>query len=330
LIDRLIDTVDQLHHIIPAKYYSTVLRVQYSTVQYSTVQYRGVGPIAIIHHIMRLLVSVVLVCLCLLLVHVHVVVGQVNFVDMNNLGDLGDLLNGIKGAQNQKKDGTCPSACDDQPHLFPVPKKRIRPYSNGCSVPPSMRSGIGDYSHFHKCCDLHDTCYASCGIDKKRCESDFDKCLKRTCRTDFQSISPQKVQQCNDMADMFTMGTTMFGCGGYTELQKDTCDCLQPKEAEQRVHDYATEFYKTYNQTHALPEKFVQAYISPPPDNNANNKAISRKKRQHNFGMALYVLYKKYPQSIDVITQDGQSGRHEPAYFELPKIDSSYSLDGEM
>jgi hypothetical protein len=261
---------------------------------------------------MRLLLAV-LVCLCVLPAHV---VGQLH-LDLNNMGDIGSLLDGLK---NQNKDGTCPSACDDQPRLLPAPKKRIRPYSNGCSVPPSMRSSLGDYTHFTTCCDLHDTCYASCGVEKKTCESDFGKCMKHMCRIKYQP-SDENVQKCDGMADMFTMGTSMFGCGGFTELQKDTCDCLEPKEAKQRVHEYATEFYKTYNQTHPLPDKFVEKYISP---------SVSRAKRQQNFGMALYVLYRKYPQSIDVIARDGQSGRDEPTYFELPKIDSGYALDGEM
>lgn len=165
------------------------------------------------------------------------------------------------------------------------------------------------------------SCYASCGVDKKRCESDFGKCMKHTCRTKYQS-NDQKVENCNTMASTFTMGTSMFGCGGYTELQKETCDCLEPKEAEQRVHEYATEFYKTYNQTHPLPDKFVDTYISL--------KSVSREKRQQNLGMALYMLYRKYPQSIDVIGRDGQSGRDKAVYFEIPTIDSSYSLDGEM
>jgi hypothetical protein len=263
---------------------------------------------------MKLLLAV-LVCLCVLPVHVA---GQPRF-DMNDMGDIESLLNGLK---NQGKDGTCPSACDDQPHLLSVPKKRIRPYSNGCSVPLGMRESIGDYTHFHECCDLHDTCYASCGMDKQKCESDFGKCLKQTCGIKFEASTEKvKRKECNGMAEMFTMGTSMFGCGGYTELQKETCDCLEPKEAEERVHEYATEFYKAYNQTHPLPDKLVEKYISP---------SVSREKRQKNFGMALYLLYRKYPQSIDVITRDGQSGRDEPAYFELPKMGSSYSLDGEM
>jgi hypothetical protein len=292
----------------------TLISSRYTALSQFDQLHRTVQSAAII---MRLLLSVV-ICLCVLPGHV---VGQLNLG--GNMGGFHDLLAGLS---NQNKDGTCPSACDDQPRLLPAPKKRIRPYSNGCSVPPSMRDSIGDYTHFTSCCDLHDTCYASCGIEKKRCESDFGKCMKRICQTKHESSSSEKFKKCNGMADMFTMGTSMFGCGGYTELQKDTCDCLEPKEAEQRVHEYATEFYKAYNQTHPLPDKFVEKYISPPDD----NKSVSREKRRQSFGMALYVLYRKYPQSIDVITRDGQSGRAEPAYFELPKIHSSYSLDGEM
>ena len=86
------------------------------------------------------------------------------------LGGLGDLLGALAGAATQKEDGTCPSVCDANPHhkmntigskhrhqhqqheqqevLYPVPKRRIQPYSNGCSVPEGMREGLGDYSMF--------------------------------------------------------------------------------------------------------------------------------------------------------------------------------------
>jgi hypothetical protein len=101
--------------------------------------------------IMRLLLAVI-VCLCVLRLPVPVV-GQLN-LDFGDGGDLSDLLAGLN---NQNKDGTCPSACAHQSHLMAAPKRRIRPYSNGCSVPSSMRSSIGDYSHFTSCCDLHDT-----------------------------------------------------------------------------------------------------------------------------------------------------------------------------
>ena len=131
-----------------------------------------------------------------------------------DLGDLGDLLGGLAGAAKQKKDGSCPSACEsdhDDPsrlaRMSPAPKRRIRPYSNGCSVPPSMRDGLGDYSHFETCCDLHDTCYMSCGVHKQFCETEFGKCMKTMCKRKFTN-SAKKQQECNSLADMFMMGTT--------------------------------------------------------------------------------------------------------------------------
>jgi len=227
-----------------------------------------------------------------------------------DLNDLGDLLGGFAGAANQKKDGSCPSACEDAEtnSLVPAPKQRIRPYSNGCSVPPSIRQGLGDYSAFEPCCDLHDTCYMSCGVSKPFCETEFGKCMKSICQKKHKT-NPQKRQECNGLADMFMMGTTMFGCGGYTELQKEGCDCLDHEEAEKRVNEYAREFYNTYNQTHSLPDKIVQKYLE-------HETHISHTNRAKKHGELLYRLYKKYPHSIDIISRDGQSGRPGPVYFD--------------
>jgi hypothetical protein len=163
------------------------------------------------------------------------------------------------GASKQKEDGTCPSVCEEA-DTYTVPKRRIRPYANGCSVPESMRAGLGDYSAFEPCCDLHDACYMACGIPKPKCEADFGKCMKKKCAG---KIGKRHQEQCEKMANLFTLGTTMFGCGGYTELQGEGCECVSnKKEALERVKEYAQEFYQTYNQTHSLPEVFNERYLA--------------------------------------------------------------------
>ena len=72
---------------------------------------------------------------------------------LNDLGSgleaLGDLFQGLAGAAKQKQDGTCPSVCDGHVHeatWSPAPKPRIRPYSNGCSVPASLRDSLRAWS----------------------------------------------------------------------------------------------------------------------------------------------------------------------------------------
>jgi hypothetical protein len=233
-----------------------------------------------------------------------------------SLGALADLLSGLAGASKQKKDGTCPSHCEDlhpdnHHAVSPAPKERIRPYSNGCSVPDSMRAGLGDYSAFNPCCDLHDSCYMSCGVPKQFCEKEFGKCMKEQCKD--KSKNAGELHECNGKADLFMTGTTLFGCGGYVELQRDGCDCLSHDEAAKRIHQYAREFYEVYNQTHPLPQKAIDEFLE-------HEDHVHPKKRTEKHGMLLYRLYKKYPHSIDVVgNRDGKSGRSEPVLFDIPR-----------
>ena len=89
----------------------------------------------------------------------------------------------FRGAATQNCEYT---GCQAGERVVPVP--RIRPWSNGCSVPPFIQ--LPDFQ-FTKCCDLHDTCYMTCGMSKDGCEKAFDKCLKAHCKAAYPgSASP--------------------------------------------------------------------------------------------------------------------------------------------
>jgi secretory phospholipase A2 len=246
----------------------------------------------------------------------------VSSVEAQNRGganiDLSDLLGGLGGLSggsnnrggNTKGGGTntCSSHCEEH-GTHPAPKHRIRPYANGCSVPPMLRDSIGDYRHFTQCCDLHDTCYMTCGMTKEWCDADFGKCMKRTCSaTRRNNNNNDALKQCTSMADMFVLGVSMFGCDGYTGYQQEGCDCLPSSQATKRVYQYATEFYAAYNGTQSLPDHIVSKYELD------SNKYSDRQ------GKFLYNLYRKYPDSIDVISRDGLSQRSGPAYFEKSQV----------
>ena len=241
----------------------------------------------------------------------NVVQAQKKKVSLDDLGELGGLFDALSGASKQAKDGSCPHKCKDS--LFPVPKRRIRPYSNGCSVPESIRKGLGDYSHFEVCCDLHDTCYMSCGVHKPLCESEFQKCMKHQCK----AMQPKKRRkECDNMASLFVTGTSIFGCKGYMELQDEGCDCVSQTDAEIRAKEYAEEFYATYNGTHVLPEAFTSLYFDLSPK-------LPRENVIKKHGEMFFRLYRKYPQAIHVISRDGKSGRTESTHFIPPSsVDS--------
>ncbi len=234
--------------------------------------------------------------------------GQKKTINLNDLGELGGLFDALSGASQQAKDGSCPHKCKDD--LFPVPKKRIRPYSNGCSVPESMRKGLGDYSHFEVCCDLHDACYMSCGVHKPLCEGEFQKCMKHQCK---KMKSKRRSQECESMANLFVTGTSIFGCKGYMELQDEGCDCVARADAEARAKQYAEEFYATYNGTHALPDTFTSLYFDLSAKMNRGD--VIKK-----YGEMLFRLFRMYPHAIHVISRDGKSGRKESSHFQPPSL----------
>jgi hypothetical protein len=262
-------------------------------------------------------------------------------MDLSGLGDLLGALGGAgakiggPGAAGQNEDGSCPTLCKE---TFPVPKRHIRtcclvccperafpidspflflalvrtttgPYSNGCSVPESMRAGLGDYSHFEPCCDLHDACYFSCGVPKTFCETEFQKCMKGQCQ---MKRTNKEREDCDGMANLFVMGTSLFGCQGYTELQGEGCECVAVREtANELVRQYAHDFYSVYNQTHTLPDSFLAKFLNFPSHS-------SRAKQVGKHGELIFRLYRKYPRSIEVITRDGKSGRTHDTYFYPP------------
>jgi hypothetical protein len=194
------------------------------------------------------------------------------------------------------------------------------PYSNGCSVPESMRAGLGDYSHFEPCCDLHDACYFSCGVPKSFCETEFQKCMDSQCTLQNKnSKSTAQREECDKLAMLFVMGTSLFGCKGYTELQGEGCACVSTREkANERVRQYAHEFYSVYNQTHTLPESFMDKFLDLP-------RSAPRVKQIGKHGELIFRLYRKYPKSIELITRDGKSGRDHDTLFYPPAQISSGS-----
>ncbi|KAL7575451.1 hypothetical protein ACA910_007350 [Epithemia clementina (nom. ined.)] len=119
-------------------------------------------------------------------------------------------------------------------------KQSPLPSSNGCSKPSGLV--VGGEEDFTYCCDRHDVCYSACGMSKDLCEKDFGKCMKNLCRTTFPN-NPQ----CPQAAQMYQLGTTMFGVQGFGELQNEYCTCVDRSSI---VDHYKTLFQSIY-QTHS-------------------------------------------------------------------------------
>lgn len=169
--------------------------------------------------------------------------------------------------------------------------------SNGCSVPSFIK--LNPYGQdFTECCDLHDACYAMCGIKQSFCDTDFGKCMNRLCET---SEDPQ----CKETANMFTMGVTMFGQTGFAESQEDFCVCSESDESQLKSHYYSliSWFYAQFASGKPIPATVLSVLTPGDSDGSAANKYVKRGRNdelQHSYFKLYYSLHKKYPTSIDM------------------------------
>jgi hypothetical protein len=130
-------------------------------------------------------------------------------------------------------------ACSDSSQVS-AQKLDPLPSSNGCSKPSGI--SVGGEEDFTYCCDRHDACYSTCGISKDLCEHDFGKCMKRLCKTAFPS-NPQ----CAGAAQMYQMGTTMFGGSGFEDLQRDYCECIPKSDVTAHYSKLLKKVYKGHS-----------------------------------------------------------------------------------
>ena len=226
------------------------------------------------------------------------------------MGKSWDTIHGLHDAATNAMDKEpCLAACEDSEAMYPAPKNRIRPYSNGCTLPPDLES---EFQHtalkeeLGDCCDLHDACYFSCGVSKEFCDQDFHKCTVDICK---EKKDPKEKERCRIFSMYLIQGHQYFGCAAYTEQQQEHCDCVSHDDAIERVRVYAQEFYHAYNQTHDIPEHFLTRFLD-------HHHTAPAEKRMSKHGELIFRLYKQYPQSIEIISRDGTRKRHEEKYFD--------------
>jgi len=164
-------------------------------------------------------------------------------IDIGDLGDfdLGDLLGGLGGAGGgggggQKKKGP-PAVCPGK--TFPAPKVALHLTdnlrANGCG-PQGMQ--VDDEYGLSKCCNAHDICYSFCGTPFDWCEEEFQSCLKKVCN------AHEDPSGCKETADGFSGLTKIFGSGFWKKAQKNTCECMNSKQAaNERYLETMADFY---------------------------------------------------------------------------------------
>ena len=176
------------------------------------------------------------------------------------------------------------------------------PESNGCST---MGIKVGGEEDFTSCCDLHDACYQTCGMAQKKCDQDFGDCMKDLCKSVF-SHNPQ----CEGAANMYVMGVSMFGGGGFAESQHEYCECKEGTTVGAIAH-YKDLFAKFYKDHTGKPAEEAEAKALGVMGKSLADEysARSLKKAQKTF----LKLMAKYPQSIRHVL--GRVGRQNVPYI---------------
>jgi len=115
-----------------------------------------------------------------------------------------------------------------------IPSGR-QPQFNGCGT-----EGLQEVWHLDqkftdaatRCCNEHDICYDTCGIQKlhkQRCDDTFQHCLLEVCQRGnilHDNDDEENKESCDGTANMMHAAVAGFGCHAYLESQTDACTCL--------------------------------------------------------------------------------------------------------
>ena len=102
-------------------------------------------------------------------------------------------------------------------------------------------------------------------------------------------------KQCVQAAQMYTMGVSMFGGGGFMESQELYCECVKESGVQQHYEDLFLSFYKSFTK---LNEGQIREKVSTiiPSIDDGGSKLTN--KDTHKLFRTFYKLMKKYPHSI--------------------------------
>ena len=130
--------------------------------------------------------------------------------------------------------------------------------------------------------------YATCGSSKAFCEKDFEKCMKNLCKSNFPSKP-----ECIGAAEMYTMGTTMFGSSGYDESQAMYCECTKEDNVLKHYELAMEHYYSKWK-----PEKKDNAKAVIKKSKHAANTGSDTKPIYKTIYRLFYELMKKYDNGI--------------------------------
>ena len=165
-------------------------------------------------------------------------------------GGLGDMLGnifsggGLQGASGGKKEKIKKGSGDGCNFACPKPLKKFHDpnyklWSNGCGT---AGMNVDNGYNFKPCCDRHDACYETCGMDKASCDKLFKGCMSKRCRDEHPGD-----EKCASNSALYTVGVTLMGCGAYRAGQEQACLCIAPEQLKHERVALLKGWYRAYD-----------------------------------------------------------------------------------
>ena len=104
------------------------------------------------------------------------------------------------------------------------------PQANGCgSLGFNLAQENLPLPGMEQCCNSHDFCYDTCGVDKEDCDKEFRRCLYQNCRDAYshQESNYLTDTKCKAGAKILYSSTLALGCLSYRKAQDKACKCIE-------------------------------------------------------------------------------------------------------
>lgn len=123
------------------------------------------------------------------------------------------------------EDGICQFHCVSGA----TPQRRFgfrQPPANGCGSPAFGLHLDVRIPAMTRCCNHHDACYDSCGVNKAQCDAEFLQCLNHICSDIRQAIGlTSSLSACESGVQLVRQAVLRLGCKPYLDSQRAACSC---------------------------------------------------------------------------------------------------------
>lgn len=125
-------------------------------------------------------------------------------------------------------------------------------------------------------------------------------------------------KQCVQAAQMYTMGVSMFGGGGFVESEELYCECIKENDVQQHYEDLFVSFYKTFTK---MDESSIKEKVSAIVPSIGDGQSKLKNKDMQKLFRTFYKLMKKYPHSIHhVLSRVGKNPPPVPPKRKKEKV----------